>query len=183
MTQGELLESLADGGLFEDHLAKSLVVVIYYLWDEHYRPGIAKAVSAVPAQVECTLLGDIRRVRNLIIHKNSVMSESFPTLSFLSQIWNLKPGEIKITSEMVTSLLEQVNALRLTIVDPSPPAHGCKMSDLWQAIVRCGPHHSGLSSRLSDLLLLSSISTGQSGLQPPRKNGRTIRLDVDVQIV
>ena len=61
----------------EDHVAKSLVVVIYHLWNEYYRPRIAKAVSAEPNQVECALLGDIRRVRNLIIHKNSEVPNGF----------------------------------------------------------------------------------------------------------
>ncbi|MCY4519332.1 MAG: hypothetical protein OXC13_00975 [Caldilineaceae bacterium] len=59
MTQGELLEYLQDGGLFEDYVAKSLVIVIYHLWDEYYRPRIAKEVGAIPNQVECALLGAI----------------------------------------------------------------------------------------------------------------------------
>ena len=97
MTQGELLKGLEDEGLFEDHVAKSLVVVIYHLWNEYYRPRIAKAVSAEPNQVECALLGDIRRVRNLIIHKNSEVPGSFSnTLSFLPQIWNLEPAELRM---------------------------------------------------------------------------------------
>ncbi len=123
MTQGELLKSLRDGGLFEDHVAKSLVVVMYHLWNEYYRPRIAKAVFAEANQVECTLMGDIRRVRNLIIHGNSVLPANFPaTLAFLPQIWGLESGVLRITRGMVHSLMEQVNALRLTIIDPRPIA-------------------------------------------------------------
>ena len=123
MTQGELLKSLEDGGLFEDHVAKSLVVVMYHLWNEYYRPRIAKAVIAEANQVECTLMGDIRRVRNLIIHENSVLPTNFPaTLAFLPQIRGLESGVLRITGGMVHSLMEQVNALRLTITDPRPIA-------------------------------------------------------------
>ena len=52
MTQGELLASLEDGGLFENHAAKFLVPVICHLWDEYYRPIIAQAVSAKSNQLE-----------------------------------------------------------------------------------------------------------------------------------
>ena len=124
MTQGELLKGLEDGGLFEDHVAKSLVVVIYHLWNEYYRPRIAKAVSAEPNQVVCELLGDIRRVRNLIIHESSVVPGSFAnSLTFLPQIWNFESTELRITSGMVHSLMEQLNALRLTITDPRASAN------------------------------------------------------------
>ena len=119
MTQGELLNGLEDGGLFEDHAAKSLIVVIYHLWNEYYRPRIAKAVSAEPNQVECELLGDIRRVRNLIIHESSILPDSFSdALIFLPQIWSFESTELKITGGMVHSLMEQLNALRVTIAEP-----------------------------------------------------------------
>ena len=123
MTQGDLLNSLKYGGLFEGHVAKSLVVVMYHLWNEYYRPRIAKALSAEANQVECTLLGDIRRVRNLIIHRNSALPDNFPaTLALLPQIWDLESGELRITRGMVHSLMEQVNALSLTVTDPRPNA-------------------------------------------------------------
>ena len=119
MTQGELLNGLEDGGLFEDHVAKSLVVVIYHLWNEYYRPRIAKVVSAEPNQVVCELLGDIRRVRNLIIHESAILPDSFlNALVFLPQIWSFESTELTITRGMVHSLMEQLNALRLTITDP-----------------------------------------------------------------
>ena len=67
----------------------------------------------------CELLGDIRRVRNLIIHESSVVPGSFAnSLTFLPQIWNFESTELRITSGMVHSLMEQLNALRLTITDP-----------------------------------------------------------------
>ena len=119
MTQGELLNGLEDGGLFEDHVAKSLVVVIYHLWNEYYRPRIAKAVSAEPNQVVCELLGDIRKVRNLIIHESSILPDSFSdALVFLPQIWSFESTELTITRDMVHSLMEQLNALRLTMAEP-----------------------------------------------------------------
>ena len=120
---GRAAERSGGWGLFEDHVAQSLVVVIYHLWNEYYRPRIAKAASSEPNQVECDLLGDIRRVRNLIIHETSILPCSFAnSLTFLPQIWNFESTELRITRSMVHSLMEQLNALRLTITDPRTSA-------------------------------------------------------------
>lgn len=77
MSQGELLEGLKEGGTFEDQHAKALIVMIYHLWEENYRHKIACTMSVSKNQVECILMGDIRRVRNLIIHK----TQSFHKIS------------------------------------------------------------------------------------------------------
>ena len=121
MNQGELLESLKKGGVFENHHAKALVVVIFHIWDETYRPRIAEALSVKPKQVECALMGDIRQVRNLIIHEKSIIPGWFSAnLELLPKIWTLESGELRITEEMVHSWMEQLNAIRLRITDPKP---------------------------------------------------------------
>lgn len=118
MSQGELLEGLKEGGEFENQHAKALLVLIYHRWCENFRKRIADIMSVPPNQVECDLMGDIRRVRNLIIHENSVIPRNFPTkLELLPEIesWSLEPGELTITEKMVHSLMEQINAIRVRI--------------------------------------------------------------------
>ena len=116
MSQGELLEGLKRGGEFENQHAKAFVVLIYHLWDENFRDRIASVMSVPKKQVECILMGDIRQIRHLIIHKNSVVPQNFSAgLEFLPQIWNLKPGKLIITEKMVHSLMEQINAIRVQI--------------------------------------------------------------------
>ena len=119
MGQGELLESLEKGGAFEDQHAKALIVVIFHLWEEYYRPSIATALTVKHDQVESSLMGDIRLVRNLIIHAKSMIPDEFSTrLELLPKIWSLEPGELKNTEEMVHSWMEQLNAIHLRITDP-----------------------------------------------------------------
>ena len=116
MGQGELLQSLEAGGPFENYQAKYLVVMIYHLWDEFYRPKIARALSVETRRVKCTLMGDIRKVRHLIIHENSVVPENFlDDLEFLPQIWELNPGELTISGRMVSSWIEQLNAISVKV--------------------------------------------------------------------
>ena len=120
MTQGELLQSVEEGGVFENYQAKSLIVMLFHLWDERYRPEIADALGVQQQQVECDLLGDVRLVRNIIIHKKSVVPDGFSDqVSFLAQIWDFHPGELRISSQMIHSFMEQLNAAKLRIVFPN----------------------------------------------------------------
>ena len=65
-------------------------------------------------------MGDIRRIRNAIIHDNSkITPKLISELEFLTMIWDLKPGKLVVTEKMIHSLLEQINAIRLR-VRPNP---------------------------------------------------------------
>ena len=115
-----LLENLKPGGEFENQLAKMLIVFIYHLWEENFRDKIADSLSISKNLVECDLMGDIRKVRNSIIHKDSVVSQKLLSdLKILSQIWDLELGNLLISADMVSSLMEQINALRVTIKSDS----------------------------------------------------------------
>ena len=106
MKIGDFLKGLEEGGEFENQHAKAFIVLIYHLWDEKYRPAIGKLLSVDPKkQVLCDLMGDIRQVRNQIIHNDSVVPQGFVhKLTILQEIWNLQPGELKLTEKMIHSL-------------------------------------------------------------------------------
>lgn len=111
-----LLEKLKPEGEFENQLSKMLIVFIYYLWDDNFRDKIADSLSISKNQVECDLMGDIRHIRNSIIHKNSdIRQEDLNHLKMLSQIWDIKPGKLVISENMIHSLMEQINALYVKI--------------------------------------------------------------------
>ena len=118
MKIGDFLKGLEEGGEFESQHARAFVVLIYHLWDEKCRPAIGKLLSVDPKkQVRCDLMGDLRLVRNLIIHNDSVVPQGFANrLTMLQEIWNLQPGELKLTEKMIHSLMEQINAIRVNII-------------------------------------------------------------------
>ena len=122
INQGEFLEGLRTGGAFEQQHAKALVVFIYHLWDENYRKQLSQRLSIHLNQVQCTLMGDLRHIRNVIIHEDAVIPQDFSDkLELLPQIWSLEPGELRITEQMVHSLMEQINAIRIQI-DANKPS-------------------------------------------------------------
>jgi len=105
----ELKEYLEKDGAFADALAKSLLVAIYAEWDEYYRPKYAKAVGIRKNQVKCPLFGDLRLVRNCIVHCNSVLQAKHTKFKTLN--WSLSPGKLRITQDMFSIFVKQINSL------------------------------------------------------------------------
>ena len=70
LRQGEFLEAMVEGGEFENLRNQALLVMIYHRWDELYRYRISRAFGVRKNDVDCVLMGDVRLVRNVIVHKN-----------------------------------------------------------------------------------------------------------------
>ena len=106
---------MAEGGDFEDRRNKALLVMLYHRWDEFYRYRIGEAFGVGKNDVRCVLMGDLRCVRNLIVHDNAVVPRGF-SCWFLEQIWvPFAAGELTITNGMIHSLMEQLNAIQVEI--------------------------------------------------------------------
>ena len=116
MSQGEFIEGMKPGGEFENQHARALIVFIYHLWDEKYRRKLSQIYSIPLDDVRCSLMGDIRQIRNLIIHEDSVVPPKFSDrLELLPEIWNFEVGDLRISAEMIHSFMEQLNAIRVDI--------------------------------------------------------------------
>ena len=117
METDAMLEKLT-GGRVEDYQAKSFIVRMFHLWDDRHRPRVAEALSVENEQVTCSLLGDVRHIRHVIIHDDSVVpADLLPKQEMIQQMWNLKAGGLLITHEMISTLMEQVNAINLNVND------------------------------------------------------------------
>ena len=66
LSQGQLLDSLAKGGDFEDLQNKALVVMLYHRWEEWYRHRVAQALELEKNKIRCSLMGEVRRLRNVL---------------------------------------------------------------------------------------------------------------------
>lgn len=121
ISQAELLNRLRQSGEFENLIAKSFIVSVYHSWNDAYRPEIAKTLSINTDAIKCSLMGDLRLIRNLIIHEGSIVPTGFSRkLEFLPEIWNILPGNLTISHDMLHLLMEQLNAIQLTIAPPQP---------------------------------------------------------------
>ena len=112
----QFLDSLAKGGEFEDWHNKAFVVMLYQRWEGWYRLRIAEALGLEKKnKVRCALMGEVRQLRHVIIHRNGVVTERF-SARLLSRIWGGIPlGFLFITDDMVTALMEQLNAVLVEV--------------------------------------------------------------------
>ena len=113
MTQGEYLDALAEGGDFEDRQNKAFLVMLYHRWDEWYRRRVGEALGLRKDDVRCTLMGEVRLLRNVIVHENAIVSGGL-SMPLLSRMWSGVPtGHIVVTDGMIHALMEQLNAIRV----------------------------------------------------------------------
>jgi hypothetical protein len=113
MQVGEFLDSSVRDGLFSDRIAKSFLTAMYAEWDESYRHKVAQEVGVMQNAVQSDLMGDMRLIRHCIVHSKSVVTNEHQRLKELK--WELAPGDLRITSEMFSRLVNQINRMQVLI--------------------------------------------------------------------
>lgn len=100
----------------DDIIGKMILVYMYHVWDEDYRVRIKKSLSLSDKKpIKCTLMGDMGKVRHAILHRKSDITEYIGSFEFLPNIWSIEPGTLIVTSAMLSSFMEQLNALRVKV--------------------------------------------------------------------
>lgn len=74
MNRAKIMAALALNGPIEQRLGTQWLVSFYALWDEEYRPRLAAAHGVAPDLVRADLLGDLRLLRNDVVHHREVAS-------------------------------------------------------------------------------------------------------------
>ena len=84
------------------------VVSIYSFWEHRYRAAIATEVGCGTDQVSVPIMGDIRLLRNAIVHADGVMGESAKQLEVVD--WLALGDSVQIDESRFTWLMEKVLA-------------------------------------------------------------------------
>ena len=120
MKQGELIGALQREGEFENLNCLALIVFMYHLWDEYYRPRIATALGLQQTrQLKSNFFGDIRVIRTAIIHHQAVLAEqNYGKITVLARFEELRPGELKLTLNTIQVLVAGLDSLQLHATPP-----------------------------------------------------------------
>ena len=120
MKQGEMIDALRRGGEFENQNCHALIVFIYHLWDEYYRPRLAASLGLEqPRQLQSDFFGDIRLIRNAIIHNQGILTKNdYGNFKVLTPLDELRPGELKLTHETTQRIVAGVDPLQLKATAP-----------------------------------------------------------------
>lgn len=106
MDASDFIEKSARNGYFSNELVKSLLCMIYSLWDETYRHKIAAAANIDAGDIVAPLMGDLRKIRHCIIHNKSEISDK--GINFEALNWSLTPGKLIITENMFIELNDHI---------------------------------------------------------------------------
>lgn len=110
---GDFIDYSERDGVFSDKIAKSFITAMYSEWDELYRKELAVEEGVKHSDVQCDLMGDLRLIRHTIVHNKSLVSDEHTKIKVLK--WQLSPGELKITDEMFTTLIDQINRMQVRV--------------------------------------------------------------------
>lgn len=115
----EYLDSSKYDGAFPNEIAKSFICAIYSLWDEKYRNLMAKAAHVEQKKISSELMGDLRHIRNCIVHSKSIITSENEKIKAIK--WSIQKGELKITGKMFRDLIDQINEMPIIVSKFSSP--------------------------------------------------------------
>lgn len=106
-------------GLYTDILAKSLIVSLYSEWDELYRHRLANELEVEASAIKADLMGDIRHIRNWIVHNKSIVGKN--PLKVLP--WKLTEGSLLTISEKCfEQFMDELNKMDVNVALAQPGA-------------------------------------------------------------
>ena len=72
----DYLDSNRPGGSNEQQHARSIIVFTFTFWELEIRPRLASCKKKDPSNIKSDVMGDLRIIRNAILHANSVITAS-----------------------------------------------------------------------------------------------------------
>jgi len=70
---GEFLEANRPGGTNEQQHSRAVIVFLFTYWEDEIRPRLAKAKGVEAIEIRSDIMGDIRILRNVILHSKSII--------------------------------------------------------------------------------------------------------------
>lgn len=107
-TYGELEERNREGGRNQRAIGNVVLVNLYHYWEEHYRTQIADCINVNRRDVSSDIIGDIRLVRNSVIHHLGIAKREITRCKILK--WFNEDDEILITQDHLVVIVAELRA-------------------------------------------------------------------------
>jgi hypothetical protein len=101
------------GGPAEQRLGHQLIVFVYTIWETVYRPSLAGALGTEARSIDVPILGDLRLMRNDIIHHKGIAKDSGRCVELT---WFSRGDAIAVSHGRVVELEEKVRSLEFSAV-------------------------------------------------------------------
>ena len=115
----DISDAVSSGGEFERLYAKAFVVFTYQIWNDVTRNEIAAVLKLKdPKHVKCDLVGDLRLLRNWLIHPTKkAEDEFFDGSKILTRSLGLNRSDPGLTAGSIAVIMRQLNKMQVDI-DP-----------------------------------------------------------------
>lgn len=74
VTANDFIKENSPGGVNQRQLSYSVIVFIYTYWEVEVRPRLAKAAEKDENSITCDIMGDLRCIRNSVLHAKGVFT-------------------------------------------------------------------------------------------------------------
>ena len=107
-SQGEFKTRNEKNGSNYRFMANMCLITIYHYWEDEYRKRIACALGKKKNQIVSDIMGDIKRLRNSVVHNNAFAKDSIEKYKILK--WFNKGDEIFIDWNMFKEIMGYINS-------------------------------------------------------------------------
>lgn len=105
-TQGEFKKRMADGGKNQIFVGNTFVITIYAYWEDYYRGKIAQAMVIDKNKLKGPIMGDLRLLRNSIIHHQSIALKEIEKCEIIK--WFKKDDPIQFSKHNIDELYGEI---------------------------------------------------------------------------
>ena len=105
----EFVENNSEAGSNAQLHAHSAIVFLYSKWDEVIRPKLAAAKSVSTEEISLDIMGDLRLIRNAIIHNDGYLAAAACD-KFKLVCSVVTPGKLNLSNDVMHAIFAQVKA-------------------------------------------------------------------------
>lgn len=110
MKNSHAVDGMRKNGPFSQIIAHGVINWVYSLWNEEYRGKVAKELGVKTNDVLCDVMGDLRIIRNFIVHENAMADKRVTQLITINWI---SEGSLVLVSDDMTRIQEAINRMNV----------------------------------------------------------------------
>ena len=119
-TQRDFKTRNSQGGSNEVFIGNMTLISIFEYWEETCRPRLAAILDVHKDQVECDIFGDLRIIRNSILHHSGIALDDVNRCKVLK--WFKAGDKIMVDRPRLRDLVTRLEGLEIRVVKRTSPA-------------------------------------------------------------
>lgn len=106
-TQGAIKRRLEPSGQNEQFMGNMTLITLFHIWNDEYRKAFASALGIRSEDLKVDVFGDMRIIRNSIVHNSSIATTEIEKCNTLK--WFKHKEKIAVTSDMIMDMYKHIH--------------------------------------------------------------------------